>query len=208
MSVEEPIDLATRLLADADDDLTPEFKVILVGQKRSGVRLERLYWRLLEEIAESQGQKRSRFIASIIETHGAGAANIASVLRAVVVKAQDEERRRLGALNTPGHVISLLQQAPIPAFAINRQKKLLQVNPEFIQLLRILGGNLTENISADVIQLTLDTPTEDLFSALQSSSSVLCNYNIRLDTKQRRGRTKIVAVPPAPYSTLNGYIVS
>lgn len=196
------------LLAETADDLTPEFRVILVGQKRCGVRLERLYWRLLGDIAERQGQKRSRFIAEIIEAEGPNATNTASLLRAVVANTLNADRHRLVDLSQPKHFINLLQLAPVPAFAINREKKLLQANSEFIQLLRILGGNLAQSISADVIQLTLDTSTDELFAQLANASSTQCNYNIRLDNKQRRGRTKIVAVPPSPYTILIGYIVS
>lgn len=190
------------------DDLSPEFRVVLVAKKRRGVRLERLFWRLLDEIAERRGEKRSRMIAAIIEKEEKNAKNLASVLRGFVAQTLDDERHAGAIQSSERFMITLLQQAPVPAFAINRQKKLYQVNQEFIQILRIMVGNMGEKISADVVQLTLDTPTEELFARLMDSTSTHCNYVIQLDGRQRRGRIKVIAVPPSPHMMLIGYIVS
>lgn len=192
----------------ASDDLTPEFRVVLVAKKRRGVRLEKIYWKLLDDIAKRRGVKRSRLIASIIEQEAENPKNIASILRGFVARTLEDERHASASQNSELFLINLLQQAPLPAFAINRQKKLSQVNVEFMQLLRMMVGNMTEKISADVVQLTLDTPTEELFSRLVDSVSTHCNYVINLDGRQRRGRIKIVAIPPSPHTMLVGYIVS
>lgn len=190
------------------DELTPEFRVVVAGNRRRGIRLERLYWRLLGEIAERRGIKRSRLVASVLEDADQASDNAASVLRCFAIDTIDAERSALVGRTSTNYVIGLLQQAPIPAFAINRQKKLHQVNQEFIQLLRAISGNPTERIHADVVQLTLETPIEELFLQLSEAKSAHTNYNIQLDSKSRRGRTKLVAVPPGPSQVLVGYIVS
>jgi predicted DNA-binding ribbon-helix-helix protein len=189
------------------DELTPEFRVIVTGGRRRGIRLERLYWRLLGEIAERRGVKRSRLVASVLEDAEPGSDNAASVLRCFAIDSIDAERSGLVGRTSSNYVIGLLQQAPIPAFAINRQKKLHQVNQEFIQLLRAISGNTTERIHADVVQLTLETPIEELFQQLSEAKAAHTNYNIQLDSKGRRGRTKLVAVPPSPSQVLVGYIL-
>jgi len=190
------------------DEHTPEFRVILAAGRRRGIRLERLYWRLLGEIAERRGLKRSRLVASVLEASDPATENTASILRCFAVDNIDAERSALVGRTSSNYVIGLLQQAPVPAFAINRQKKLHQVNPEFIQLLRALSGNPAERIHADVVQLTLETPIEELFQQLSDAKSAHTNYTIQLDTRHRRGRTKLVAVPPSPSQILVGYIVS
>lgn len=190
------------------DDLAPEFRVIVAAERRRGIRLERVFWRLLGEIAARRGQKRSRLVASIIENADSQWDNAASVLRCFVAQTLESDRAELTERADPKSVVELLQRAPIPAFAINRQKKLQQVNQEFIQLLRITAGDMSQRISADVVQLTLDTPIDELFVQLASARSVQCNYSIHLDARQRRGRAKVVAVPPSPYSSLVGYVIS
>lgn len=192
----------------ASDELTPEFRVIVTSRKRRGVRLERLYWRLLGEIAERRGQKRSRLVASLLEEADPTSDNAASVLRCFAIETIDAERAGMVDRTNPNYVIGLLQQAPIPAFAINRQKKLHQVNQEFIQFLRGISGDANQRIHADVVQLTLETPIEELFQQLGDARSAHTNYSIQLDAKQRRGRAKVVAVPPSPSNVLVGYIVS
>ena len=211
MSAEsEPLDISVGDLdqAEASDELTPEFRVIVTSSRRRGVRLERLYWRILGEIAERRGQKRSRLVASLLEEADPTSDNAASVLRCFALETIDAERAGLVDRTNPAYVIGLLQQAPIPAFAINRQKKLHQVNQEFIQYLRAISGDAKQRIHADVVQLTLETPIEELFAQLGDVKSAHTNYSIQLDAKQRRGRAKVVAVPPSPSQVLVGYIVS
>jgi len=192
---------------DDGDEHAPEFRVVTVGGRRRGIRLERLYWRILGEIAERRGLKRSRLIASVLENGGSQTDNSASILRCFAMDAIDAERSTLAGRTSTSYVIGLLQQAPIPAFAINRHKKLHQVNQEFIQLLRGISGDSTQRIHADVVQLTLETPLDELFLHLSDAKSAHTNYLIQLDNKQRRGRTKLVAVPPSPAQVLVGYIL-
>jgi predicted DNA-binding ribbon-helix-helix protein len=193
------------LVADEDEHV-PEFRVIVAGGRRRGIRLERLYWRILGEIAERRGLKRSRLVASVLENdHSAD--NAASIMRCFALDSIDAERSSLAGRTSMNYTIGLLQQAPMAAFAINRQKKLHQVNPEFIQLLRAISGNIHDRIHADVVQLTLETPIEDLFQQLSEAKSAHTNYNLQLDDKSRRGRAKLVAVPPSPSQVLVGYIL-
>lgn len=193
---------------DDGDERAPEFRVVTVGKRRRGIRLERLYWRILGEIAERRGVKRSRLIASVLENGDSGIDNAASILRCFAMDAVDGERSTLVGRTSSSYVIGMLQQAPMPAFAINRQKKLHQVNQEFIQLLRGISGDNTQRIHADVVQLTLETPLDELFLRLSDAKSAHTNYLIQLDSKQRRGRTKLVAVPPSPAQVLVGYILA
>lgn len=192
----------------ANGELIPEFRVVVAGGRRRGVRLERLYWQLLREIAERRGQKRSRLVARVIEDAGPLAENAASVLRGFVAETLKRERDTLAARAGEASLVSLLQQAPVPAFAINRQKKLQQINADFIQLLRVMSGNLSEKMSADLMQLTLDKPIDELFGLLGESGVTHCGYAIQLDDRRRRGRARIVAVPPAPFQIFVGYVVS
>lgn len=206
-SLEQSLDDLPTAVADVPNERAPEFRVVIAGNRRRGIRLEHLYWRLLGEIAERRGQKRSRLVASILEQNEDAAENAASILRCYALDAIDTERADLAGRTSSNYVIGLLQQAPIPAFSINRQKKLQQVNQEFIQFLRATSGDPAQRVHADIVQLTLETPIEELFKQLAEARAAYTNYAIQLDAKQRRGRAKLVAVPPAPSQVLVGYIV-
>jgi len=214
--VSDKVAAQTRLPEEAASDeegldslLTPEFRVINTGNRRRGVRLERLFWQVLSDIAQARGIRRSQLVGDILDEAGPGAENTASILRVYATRELEQQRRGLAARGEPGFVVSLLQAAPVPAFAINRQKRLQQVNPEFIHLLRVVSGNMSQKISADVVHMSLDVPLDQIFLQLSEGAPTLqCGYTLTIDNKQRRGRTKVVAVPPAPSSALVGYIIS
>lgn len=189
-------------------ELAPEFKTVTIDGKRRGFRLERLYWRLLGDIARALGVRRSILIGSVLARDGADASSDASVLRGFVAGTLEHERNSLSAALAQSKMIRLLQQAPLPAFAINRQKRLQLVNSEFNQLIRVTVGNMSQNVSTERLHLTLDARIEDLFTEAETRGWAVCNYNIALGDRGRRGRTKLVAVPPHPAEVLVGYVVS
>ena len=187
--------------------IEPQFRVVTTGTRRRGVRLERVFWKLLDDIAERRGLKRSRLIGDVLEEAGENSESVASILRCFAASTIDLERSALvGRLNS-SHTIALMQQAPVPAFSINRQKKLQQVNAEFMQLLRPVGEVTGVRPTADFVHLALDTPIDELFAAASAAPSTQCNYTLQVDDRRRRGRAKIVLVPTEKPDTLVGYVL-
>ena len=187
---------------------SPQFRVITTGSRRRGVRLERVFWRLLDGIAERRGLKRSSLVHEILDGGDAGTESVASTLRCYAAEYVDRERGGLVARLDPAHTITLMQQAPMPAFAINRQKKLQQVNAEFMQLLRPPGSaEGGAKAAAEFVHLALDTPIDELFHAVTTAPSTQCNYTLQVDDRRRRGRAKIVMVPSEKPDILVGYVL-
>jgi predicted DNA-binding ribbon-helix-helix protein len=183
------------------------FRVISVGDRRRGLRIERLYWRLLDEIAATRGVKRSALLRELLEQRD-DHDNAASVVRCFVADTLEAERDAFRLRANPGQIITLMQRAPVPAFAINRQKKLQQVNAEFMQLLRPPEAGTTARGSAEHVHLSLDTPIGDLFAAAATSQETTCGYQLQVDDRRRRGRAKIVLVPGPVPDTLVGYVLT
>ena len=192
----------------ADNPLEPQFKVVQLNGKRRGIRLERLYWSLLDTIAQRLKIRRSRLVANLVEEAEQKGAPVASYMRTFVAKSLDEDRRGTEAGHSAQTLVNLLQQAPVPAFSINRQKQLRQVNAEFLELLKRMNPKLIEPGATDVVQLVLDTPVEELFQRLRATPSVHCSYSIHFNTLRSRGRAKIVCVPGNPSEFLVGYVLS
>jgi predicted DNA-binding ribbon-helix-helix protein len=188
--------------------VAPQFRVITTGDRRRGVRLERVFWRLLDGIAERRGLKRAGLIREILDGQDGGTESVASTLRCYAAEYVDRERSGFVARLNPTQTITLMQQSPMPAFAINRQKKLQQVNDEFMQLLRPVnaaeGGART---TAEFVHLGLDTPIDELFRAVATAPSTQCNYTLQVDDRRRRGRAKIVVVPSEKPDILVGYVL-
>ena len=209
MSVEAS-DAGTSVAPSFADWSVPQFRVVTTGDRRRGVRLERVFWKLLDDIAVRRGLKRSSLIAQVLENAAEGSESVASTLRCYTATTIDVERSALLARLNPQQMIALMQQAPVPAFAINRQKKLQQVNAEFMQLLRpalsASGTTAARNV-ADFVHLSLDTPIDELFHAARSAPSTQCNYTLQVDDRRRRGQAKIVLVPDERPETLVGYVL-
>ena len=187
-------------------DIESQFRVISTGPRRRGIRLEHIYWRLFDAIARQRGLKRSDLLVEVLG-NGADAENVSSVIRCYVTAQVERERDVLRQQVDPSHTIAMMQKAPVPAFAINRQKKLQQVNPEFMALLRPAATSSGRS-SAEYVHLSLDTPIDDLFAAAAAGQDAQCGYQLQVDDRRRRGRARIVLVPNATPETLVGYVLS
>ncbi len=186
----------------------PEFRAITVGGKRKGLRLEKVYWDALQRLADKRSAKRSDLIAEVLSDPQLAGINAASALRCFLVSQLQAENdslsRQLGEIN----VVGLLQTAPVPAFAIGRDRRLISVNPEFAQVVRVVSGNMSADHKPDASQLTLETPVSQLFAELNSgASSVRCNYLLAVEDRRRRGQAKIVRVPTYATNVLVGYLL-
>jgi predicted DNA-binding ribbon-helix-helix protein len=190
------------------NSLEPVFRVVSLGDRRRGLRLERLYWRLLDELASARGIKRSALLRELLEHSDIDRENAASVVRCYVASALETERNLLRVQADPGQIIALMQRAPVPAFAINRQKKLQQVNPEFMQLLRPADGARVGRGAADYVHLSLDTPIDELFTTAAAGHEAACGYQLQVDDRRRRGRAKMVLVPSRVPETLVGFVLT
>jgi predicted DNA-binding ribbon-helix-helix protein len=190
----------------------PEFRAVGLEHGRKGIRLERLFWQLLSDLAERRGMKRSQLLRLVLPQDQPDAnadINATSALRCFVAGSQAQEIEVLRHRLEPGEVTRLLLAAPLPAFVIDRDKKLHEVNGEFVRLVRAAAGGTERDPTRDVVQLTLDTPVETLFSQLpRSTDSTACGYILQVHSYQKRGRTKIVRVPNPLQDRLVGFIVS
>jgi predicted DNA-binding ribbon-helix-helix protein len=203
---DDSVDLPPDALAGMAD---PEFRTVPVNGMRKGIRLEKIFWDSLTDIGNKLGMRRATLVRTVLEEPGRDGGNAASLLRCYVAQSLTTDIASLRRLAEPDHAIRLLQQAPIPSFAINRQKKLLQVNPEFMQFLRIVSGSVAGNISAEIAQISLETPVEQLFERIRlPTDSAQTQMTVRMDSRQRRVTAKIVAVPPGPPTILVGYILA
>jgi len=208
-----PSDMRPNLTNYLDPALQePEFRAVGLDEGRKGIRLERLFWQLLSELAERRGMKRSQLLRLVLphdQNEANAEINATSALRCFVAGSQAQEIELLRDRLEASEVVKLILAAPIPGFVIDRDKKLQEVNGEFVRLVRGAAGGSDRDPTRDVVQLTLDTPVETLFAQLRKSSdSAACGYILQVHSYQKRGRAKIVRVPNASQDRLVGFIVS
>lgn len=186
----------------------PQFRTVPTNGSRAGVRIEKVFWESLSDISEELGVKRSALASTVVKRAKAGRLNVASALRSYVAMVQRMENQRMRAALATARIARLQQLAPIPSFALNRQKRLIAANQEFVQLVKAIPEMSASGISPEVAQLSLDRPIEDVFAELsREDASIRCMLTIRIDNRHRIAACKIVAVPPLPTQAIVGYVL-
>lgn len=199
----KPTPMASRV---AEFALT-EFKTLTSASGRKGVRLEKVFWDALTEIGTATGQKRSQLVGELIEQAQAQDINASSAIRGATVDFLLNDLRRLKPLTSTANMLRLLQAGPAPSFALDRRKRLVQANAEFLRYLRTVVGS-APGVAADGAQLSLERPIEVLFDELASGETSECGVSIRVGNRERRSMARFLLVPPEPASILIGYLLS
>ncbi|HEY0918759.1 ribbon-helix-helix domain-containing protein [Devosia sp.] len=187
----------------------PQFRTVSTQHGRTGIRIERVFWDGLDRLSRGQGRKRRELVGEIIALARAADMPVASALRCYVAAAQRSELDRLQQLAGTVQAVRLLQAGPVPSFALNRHKRLLRANPEFVHYLRRLFAQPTVSVSPEVAQLSLERPLGQLFDELaDDGTATRCLVTIRVGDQLRRATCRIVAAPPFPAQALVGFVLS
>lgn len=183
-----------------------EFRTLTVSGSRTGVRMEKVFWDALTDLSLEAGEKRSRFVAQIVEAANEANINATGAIRSTTVDLLLREVERLRPLARSSSMVSLLQAGPSPAFALDQRKRLVQSNVEFLRYLRSVAGGA--GTLADAAQLSMERPLEELFKELAAGETTECGISIRCGNRERRTAVRVVMVPPAPAKVLVGYLLS
>jgi predicted DNA-binding ribbon-helix-helix protein len=197
-----------RKVEELEHIVEPMFKTVTDEDGRHGIRLERAFWDALEALSAQRGEKRGPAVAQIVARAQGQNINATSAVRSVTVDALRAENERLAAFSEPAQLISLLQLSPSPSFALDRRKRLVRANTEFIRYLRSIGGNLNDPAPIDTAQLSLDRPIEQIFAEVAVGSAIECGVSIRIANRERRSTARLLVVPPEPPTVIVGFILS
>lgn len=182
----------------------PVFRTVLIEGGRHGLRLEGAFWDAIARMARQENRKTSEMVRELLGQVRATGVNASSLIRSAVAKRLLDEANRISPLATPLAVVKLMQMAPTPSFALDRNKHLVRVNDEFVRYLRTV---LSKSGPVEKAQLILDRPAEALFAELEPGMAIECGLSIKVDNHERRTQARIIIPPPAPATVLVGFIV-
>ena len=191
--------------ATTDDWAVPIFRTVTTPTGRHALRLEGVFWDAIARLAEKEDRKTSDMMRDLLGTAENNGANLSSSLRSTIVRHLLEEDARLASLSAPLAAVKLMQMAPTPSFALDRNKHLVRVNDEFVRYLRTV---MARTGPVEKAQLRLDRPADAIFAELAIGTAIECGASILVDNHERRTQARIVIPPPAPASVLVGFILS
>jgi predicted DNA-binding ribbon-helix-helix protein len=192
-------------VGSSEDWSVPIFRTVTTPSGRHALRLEGVFWDAIARLAIREGRKPTDMVRELLGTAEAGGGNLSSGLRSMVVKRLLDEDERLTPLLAPLAVVKLMQMAPTPSFALDRNKHLVRVNDEFVRYLRTVMARIGP---VEKAQLRLDRPAEAIFAELATGTATECGVSIQVGNHERRTQARIVIPPPEPASVLVGFILS
>ena len=184
-----------------------EFRTVPASGRRVGIQLERVFWEALTMLSGRAGIKRAELIELVFAKASSQGIAVASALRCVVADMMMEQLLEDAERRVAHDVTILLQEAPMPSFAIDRSEKVVLLNSEFVQYARQLLGQPDRLVTSTDIRLDFETPLHLLFG-LPPGSAFLTAVTVTIGNLDRRAMTKIVPVPPAPTARLVGYLTT
>ncbi len=200
----------TRPASPANSRLdSPVFRTVTLSTGRKALRLEDVFWAALDDLAAERATSRNKVLDSIISDIGDADTNASSHIRAYLARHMRTKAREQGAMLAADPMIALMQQAPIPSYAMSRDKRLLKVNREFLRLLQLLAGNPRDGVALETTQLLLDTPLVEIFDILENDAHPhQCGVSIIVGSHRRRATTRVVRLPGHHVSAVVGYIIT
>lgn len=185
----------------ADDDgaaLVPQFRAVTCRGVRRGLRLEKVFWDGLAEIARADGSTVGDLIADIHDDLD-GSGSLSSRVRSCVADHFVRRSHTLQATLHPDHIGAIVHAVPSPAFALSEGRRILYYNGAFISFLQL---RFTGAESADVfgrLALSLDTRIEDVIAKLHETPGrpTSSGFALGISDRRVRGKLNLALIPNA-----------
>jgi predicted DNA-binding ribbon-helix-helix protein len=182
-----------RLVSTKPEDARLEFRAVAFGAKRRGIRLERIFWNVLKELARAKNSPMGALVEDLSKDAGE-INNLASIIRVACLNwlhTQNAELVQLASLQTAN---SIIMACPAPAFALSSAKKILTFNPPFQLLVRRQLPTLLNDDSRRELKLTLDLNIADIFERLKTNGETPVTTGFALGAGERRYRGQLNAI--------------
>ena len=190
------------------EDLEPEFRVIVRGESRRGVRMEHRYWAMLKGLAESRKSTLGQVVEEISRLHPESH-NLTSAIRVACARWLSDENTELRQLASLMALSSVLHACPSPALVLNSSKVILTFNPAFQQFVRrkLLGGKGTG--LPDQLKIGLDISVAEIQSRIERNDGpIVADFFVSAENRIYRAQLSMVKAPTAEPGLLLAFVSS
>ena len=155
-------------MIDNNETKSPKPRIVQFQNRRFSVRLEPIYWRSLEQMAERQGIRLGRLVAGLADDFDEG--NFSSHLRVCCML--DAERRLADAhLNVGyGTLVEAVRACPNPGVVLSRYRTIIMANKTFTQWLGPLDNPINGANLTSVIQVRTRNSLNEVWQSLVDGS--------------------------------------
>ena len=176
------------------DPSTVDFRVVTFEGARHALKLERIFWSLLEAAAAASNERLGAYISRII-ANSAEATNKSSLLRS---HAADWMRRKLVDVSASSlsrrSLNGIVQAAPTPCFVVTPQNAIEIQNAAFLDLLNARAGD--EGIGAATIRIAFHSELRTLNAKFEQRPVPFLTDWVNIDVGGNRSRheARIVSI--------------
>lgn len=155
---------------------TPKPRIVQHKNRRYSIRLEPVFWRSLEGLAERGGIRLGQFIGEL--ANGYEGNNFASHLRVICMVARERALAEFSLGPTLGSLLDVVDSCPSPGLLLSRDRTIVASNRNFLDWLgeperSLAGADLTS-----VIQVRTRRPLNDVWADLVQGRHLVADANV------------------------------
>jgi len=169
----------------ADDHGIIEFRVVSSDGVRHSLKLERIFWTLLEAAASGERQRLGAYISGVVE-RAAGDNSKSSLLR---THAADWMRRKLIDISSKGlsrrSLSAVVSAAPVPCLVVTVNNVVEMQNEAFLTLLHA-RSNLDGGLQADTIRIAFRSSFNALREKLREKPASYLTDQVTIEISGQR----------------------
>jgi predicted DNA-binding ribbon-helix-helix protein len=190
------------------EDMEPVFRVVEDGGARRGIRLEKVFWRALREIAQAKQKKIGALVQSILE-EAPQPANTTSLLRVYCLRWMLDALVAAKETAGPTGAINLVKASPGSAFALGLDKRIAAYNQPFLKFVQARFSDVEQQPVDRDLRLALDGHLADIAATLKENGNapLEIGFVIGIGGRRLRGKLNVLLAPGSGQNILLCYVL-
>ena len=191
------------------DDRELIFRAVSVGRERRGIRLERVFWDALGELAGERGMTLGAVVRDMLAALPPDG-NLTSALRVAGMVWSRDRLARIRRRTSAASVFAVVQGCPSPAFVLTLDRRIVSYNQPFLSFIqtRFQAGLPTDMLRG--MRLTLDLPLDKVMEKLLAapgSPVFATGFVLGVADRRARGQVRIAIAPNSEQDMLVAFVV-
>ena len=155
---------------------TPKPRIVQHKNRRYSIRLEPVFWRSLEGLAERGDMRLGQFIGEL--ANGYDGNNFASHLRVVCMVARERALAHFSLGPTVDSLLDVVDGCPSPGLLLSRDRTIVAGNRSFLSWLGQPEASLAGADLTSVIQVRTRRPLNDVWADLVQGRHSVADANV------------------------------